>query len=116
MIDVRVVAVNIEDEEEVSDYDRAVYRVRHDEQLAKFESYILADWPEGEEHFRWVATATKRELLSWIRAGIDNPADVEPLRDRVIRLRVTDTEKQAITTAAQSAGQTISDYIRGKVL
>jgi hypothetical protein len=32
-----------------------------DEQM----EFIFADWPEGEENYRWLLTATKEEIEDW---------------------------------------------------
>ena len=31
--------------------------------------YCLADWPEGEEHQRWLDTAPIPEIADWVLAG-----------------------------------------------
>jgi len=31
--------------------------------------FIFADWPEGDEHFIWLLTATRDEIESWVEAG-----------------------------------------------
>lgn len=89
-------------------------RVRHDAQLAKFESYILADWDEGAAHWYWVATAPKAEILSWIRAGLGEAST--PVRDQRLILRLTTEEKQQITDNARTEGVTVSEYIRKRVM
>lgn len=50
-------------------YWRAVFRVDHDGQLAQHREFILADWPEGDEHWRWVCDAPTDEILDWVAAG-----------------------------------------------
>jgi len=51
-------------------YRRAERRIRKlypdDEEAVAF---ALADWPEGEEHLRWLLTAPAEEIDSWIAAG-----------------------------------------------
>lgn len=54
---------------EVTLYDRAAARVDASPALAPHRDFILADWPEGDDHWRWVATATERDILSWVEAG-----------------------------------------------
>ena len=54
---------------EVTPYDRAAARVDASPALCPHRDVILADWPQGDEHWRWVATATEREILDWVEAG-----------------------------------------------
>ena len=54
---------------EVTPYDKAAARVDASPALAAHRAFIMADWPEGDDHWRWVATATEREILSWVEAG-----------------------------------------------
>ena len=75
----------------------------------------------------WLATADlsplevgdalddKRLLIDSLWAVI-RAAQGETSRGEIIRLRVTDEEKTAITTAAGGAGQTLSEYMRSKLL
>jgi len=59
--------------EEIGDgtvlYDMARDRVRGSETLAAHEEFILADWPEGADHWCWVITAPVSEIISWAEAG-----------------------------------------------
>ena len=32
-------------------------------------AFIFADWPEGEEHYSWLLTATRDEIVAWGEAG-----------------------------------------------
>lgn len=50
-------------------YDRALVRVRKSRQLSQYESFIMADWPEGDNHWRWILTASVREIVDWAVAG-----------------------------------------------
>ena len=36
-------------------------------QLAAYESIIFADWPEGDEHWRWIASAPVAEIVAWAK-------------------------------------------------
>ena len=54
---------------ESSPYDRAAARVDASPALCPHRDVILADWPQGDEHWRWVATAPVRDILSWVEAG-----------------------------------------------
>ena len=31
--------------------------------------FIFADWPEGNEHYKWLLSTTKEEIEDWIEAG-----------------------------------------------
>jgi len=50
-------------------YEQARRRVQDTPQLAEHEAFILADWPEGDDHWRWVATAPMAEVVDWAQAG-----------------------------------------------
>ena len=50
-------------------FEQARYRVQHTPELAPHEEFILADWPEGDEHWQWVAEARVEEIVSWVEAG-----------------------------------------------
>lgn len=45
--------------------EQAEYRVNHSPQLSKHASTILYDWPQGDEHWKWVATARVSEIVDW---------------------------------------------------
>ena len=32
-------------------------------------AFIFADWPEGIEHYSWLLTATRDEIVAWGEAG-----------------------------------------------
>jgi len=32
-------------------------------------TFIFADWPEGREHYSWLLTATRDEIVAWGEAG-----------------------------------------------
>jgi len=34
-------------------------------ELEQFRAVIFADWPEGEDHLDWIATAPVAELMDW---------------------------------------------------
>lgn len=48
-------------------YKDAESRVDGSELLSRYKKIFLDDWPEGEEHLKWVAEADESELLSWAR-------------------------------------------------
>lgn len=49
--------------------DQAAARVENSPTLRQYTAYIMADWPEGREHWRWVLTAPVREIVDWCEAG-----------------------------------------------
>ncbi len=62
-------------------FDTARERVRNTPELApgdtitittfdgeRYEAFILADWPEGDDHWRWVIDAPVEEIASWVEA------------------------------------------------
>ena len=50
-------------------YALARDRVQNSDALAAHEDFILTDWPEGDDHWRWVITATESEIVDWAVAG-----------------------------------------------
>lgn len=40
-------------------------RVERSPRLRKHREIIFADWPEGDDHLIWIATAKVREIESW---------------------------------------------------
>ena len=50
-------------------FEKAKVRVEYMENLAPHADFILADWPEGDDHWRWVVTAPEQEILDWVEAG-----------------------------------------------
>lgn len=50
-------------------HGRAEKRVDQSEELRPHKEFIMADWPEGAEHWQWVAEATVEEILDWVAAG-----------------------------------------------
>jgi len=61
-------------------HDYAVERVNGSAALRPYADVILYDWPEADEHWRWVNAATEQALIDWaetIRAGErDQAADL----------------------------------------
>ena len=51
-------------------YEQARERVRNTPELAPHEDFIFADWPEGDDHLRWVIDAPVEEIDSWVDACI----------------------------------------------
>ena len=47
----------------------AARRVDADPELTTHRDYIMADWTEGKEHWRWVCTAPVAEIVEWAEAG-----------------------------------------------
>lgn len=55
-------------------YRKAAARVDMFAELARYRDVILYDWPEGDEHWRWVATAPLEEIVRWAEA-VDHDHD-----------------------------------------
>ena len=59
------------DAEEPSNWHRAEARVKEmfsdDKEAIEF---CLADWPEGDVHWHWLAMADEQEIRDWVAAGI----------------------------------------------
>ena len=51
-------------------YDHAEARVRQLFGAEEVIAFCLADWPEGDEHWRWLLTATEQEIRDWAAAGM----------------------------------------------
>ena len=49
--------------------EQAAARVDASPALSAHREFIMADWPEGREHWRWVLTAPVREIIEWAEAG-----------------------------------------------
>jgi hypothetical protein len=45
--------------------DRAERRVTNSPKLQPYRDTIMYDWPEGNEHWRWVLTARISEIIDW---------------------------------------------------
>jgi len=50
-------------------YCEARSRVEADEQLAPYADTILADFPEGDDHWQWVIDARTDEIVAWAKAA-----------------------------------------------
>ena len=50
-------------------YREAEARVRGDDRLAPLATTILADFPEGDDHWQWVIDADADEILAWAEAA-----------------------------------------------
>jgi hypothetical protein len=50
-------------------FEQAKEKVENSPVLSEDADFILADWPEGEEHLRWVVEADESEILEWVEAG-----------------------------------------------
>lgn len=46
-------------------YMKAEDRVDFSPTLKPYKEIILADWPEGDDHWRWVASADESEIENW---------------------------------------------------
>jgi len=49
-------------------YERAERRVNRSPQLSQHAETCLYDWPEGDEHYNWIATAKVSEIVDWAKA------------------------------------------------
>ena len=50
-------------------YEEAKARVEDNPKLSPHADFILADWPEGDDHWEWVVTTPEQEILDWVEAG-----------------------------------------------
>lgn len=48
-------------------YSRAALRVEFSPELSKYSEIIMQDFPEGREHWEWVAQADIGEIVSWAK-------------------------------------------------
>jgi len=45
--------------------NKARQRVQDTPELQQYRDVIFADWPEGDEHLQWIASAPLAEIVSW---------------------------------------------------
>ena len=50
-------------------FDQARDRVLNSPPLYPYREFVLANWPEDEEHWEWVLSATEQDILDWCEAG-----------------------------------------------
>jgi len=63
----------------MTDYiETAELRVARSPQLNRLRDVILYDWPEGDAHWQWVATAPAAEIVDWAETVA---VDAEPEDD-----------------------------------
>lgn len=48
-------------------YSRAALRTEFSPELSKYSEIIMQDFPEGQEHWQWVAQADIGEIVSWAK-------------------------------------------------
>lgn len=48
--------------------ERAEKRVNASPKLSLYRDTIMADWPEGQEHWRWVIKARVSEIVYWAQS------------------------------------------------
>lgn len=54
-------------------WEIAETRVNETPELDEYYDFIMADWPEGDGHWKWVATASVSEIVDWAQAcGANN--------------------------------------------
>ena len=56
------------------------------------EDFILADWPEGNEHLNWLLTATRKEIWDWI------PSEITAITSAASALGSVKTAKKSATS------------------
>jgi len=49
----------------MSAYERAEKRINETLELQPYRATCLYDWPEGDGHYTWVATAPLAEIIDW---------------------------------------------------
>lgn len=49
--------------------EQAEARVDGSAALSAHKDFIMADWPEGVEHWKWVLAASEAEIVDWAQAG-----------------------------------------------
>jgi hypothetical protein len=59
----------IENDDAAEWFNLAAARVDGSMLLRVHRDFILADWPDGNDHLRWVAFAPLDEILKWAEAG-----------------------------------------------
>ena len=52
-----------------TNYEKAKDKVKSSPRLRQYADFILADWPEGEDHWKWVVKATVKEIETWAEKG-----------------------------------------------
>lgn len=48
-------------------YRKACSRVARSPRLSKYEDIIFGDWPEGDDHLRWVISGSVSEIEAWAK-------------------------------------------------
>lgn len=69
-------------------YTCAVERVNGSDALRPYADVILYDWPEGDEHWRWVNAATEAALIDWAEAVRQSGTETLTLTEAAERLGV----------------------------
>jgi hypothetical protein len=52
----------------MTECDSAIRRIEQTPQLQSYRDLILYGCPEGDERWRWIATAPLPEVLAWVRS------------------------------------------------
>lgn len=52
-------------------YDRAEARINETPELEPYRETCLYDWPEGNEHYDWIAAAPLGQIIDWAQAVND---------------------------------------------
>jgi hypothetical protein len=102
-------------------YEQVERRIDDSPALEPYREVILYDWPEGEEHLRWVLTAPEAESVSWAAAAgggvMARLREGERLRRMVLVHLMIREHPDGISEArlAEQAGlerRTINNYLR----
>lgn len=65
-------------------FEKAETRIQNNPSMAPFRQLLLHDWIEGDDHFKWVATAPVAEIALWLVHAIDD--ENTKLRGRIKKL------------------------------
>jgi len=81
----------------------------------------FAEYPDAELPVESIGSDSEHKRMGIVRRAEEQSTDAymqqyAECRTQTIRLRVTDEEKEVISKAASDAGQTLSQYVRNRVL
>ncbi len=63
---------------DIAAIDAAMARVNTTPQLVPHKPTIFADWNEGDEHWRWIASAPVAEIVAWAEVVEGDKEQVQP--------------------------------------
>jgi len=58
----------VRDADEPDWLERATRRVDSHPELEEYRDVIFYDWPEGDEHQKWIATAPSGDIVRWAQS------------------------------------------------